>query len=71
MKLNAGDVLNEDIIIYQNTGYSDIGGVEIGENARGMQYDNTSVGMDYNKGDYLMSRISRGINLSLAVTYKF
>jgi outer membrane receptor protein involved in Fe transport len=71
VKLNAGDVLNEDIIIYQNMGYADVGGVEIIKTERGMSYDNTALGMDYNKGDYLMSRISRGINLSLAVTYKF
>ena len=69
VKLNASDVLAEDIIIYQNMSFNDIGGVP--PETGGLGYDNTGLGMDYNRGDYVMSRIGRGINLSATVTYKF
>ena len=72
VKLNASDVLNEDIIVYRNTGDTNIGGTEVPAGYQtGHKYDNTSVGMDYNEGDYVMNRIGKGINLSIAVTYKF
>jgi outer membrane receptor protein involved in Fe transport len=72
VKLNAGDVLNEDIIVYRNMSFSDVGGVpseDIGYYKIG--WNNTNLGMDYNEGDYIMSRISRGVNLSATVSYKF
>jgi hypothetical protein len=37
----------------------------------GITYDNTGLGMDYNEGDYALSRIGKGVNLSATVTYKF
>ena len=68
VKLNASDVLNEDIIVYRNMSYYDIGGVlEDG----GIAWNNTALGMDYNEGDYVMSRIGRGVNLSATVSYRF
>jgi outer membrane receptor protein involved in Fe transport len=69
IKLNASDILNEDIIIYRNMSYSDIGGV-LPENGD-IAWDNTGLGMDYNPGDHVMSRIGKGINFSASVSYKF
>jgi TonB-dependent receptor len=71
VKLNASDLLNEDIIVYRNMGYSNIGGVEVGEDYGGINYNNTGLGMDYNEGDYVMNRIGKGINLSATVSWKF
>jgi hypothetical protein len=48
------------MIVYRNAG-SDVNGA---------LYDNTALGLDYNKGDDIMSRIGKGVNLSLSATYK-
>jgi hypothetical protein len=48
------------MIVYRNAG-SDVNGA---------LYDNTALGMDYNEGDDVVSRIGKGVNLSLSATYK-
>jgi TonB-dependent receptor len=68
IRLNAGDVLNEDIIVYRNCGYD----MKAGNTEPDKSYTNrTGLGMDYNEGDWIMSRINRGINLSLSLSYRF
>jgi TonB-dependent receptor len=64
VKLNASDLLNEDIIVYRNTRTTN-------EGNGNMDLDLTSDGMDYNPGDHVMSRIGKGINFSASVGYKF
>jgi len=66
VKFNAGDLLNQDIIVYRNCGY-DIGD----ESNDGAYTDLTGLGMNYNDGDWVMSRVKKGVNLSLSVSYKF
>ena len=72
VKFNASDILNEDIIIYRNCSTNvdlNNGGAD---NEPDKAYtDRTSLGMDYNEGDWVMSRIKKGINLSMSVSYKF
>jgi TonB-dependent receptor len=63
VKLNASDILNEDIIIYRNCILTDNGGSILIS-------DNIAQGKDYNKGDNVLSRIGKGVNLSLSATYK-
>ena len=55
VKFNASDLLNEDILIYRNTDY------------RG---DPKLDDMNYNSGDWVMSRIKKGVNLSVSVSYR-
>ena len=64
LKLNASDILNQDIIVYRNRAVysSDM----IDENV-----DRTSIGMNYNDGDWVISRMKKGINLSISASYKF
>jgi outer membrane receptor protein involved in Fe transport len=57
LKFNASDLLNEDIIVYRNCSF--------------YQEDRTDLGMDYNEGDWVMSRIRKGVNLSLSASYRF
>lgn len=62
LKFNVSDFLNQDIIVYRNT------------NSRGVsnkEEDRTSLGMDYNAGDDVKSRINKGVNYSFSVSYKF
>jgi TonB-dependent receptor len=63
VKLNVSDILNQDIIVYRNTRIDDSSG--------GVEYLDLTDNMDYNPGDQVMSRIKRGVNLSLSVSYKF
>ncbi|OUN98953.1 TonB-dependent receptor [Bacteroides clarus] len=56
VKFNAGDLLNQDIVVYRN---SDSKGNALTSD------------MDYNDGDWVKSRIKKGINLSLSIGYKF
>lgn len=66
LKFNASDLLNQDIIIYRNCGH------EMSGDASDDGYLNrTNLGMDYNTGDWVMSRIKRGVNLSFSIGYKF
>lgn len=69
VKFNASDLLNEDIIVYRNCAY----GIDYENNTEpdGAYTDRTALGMNYNPGDWVMSRIKKGINLSLSVGYKF
>ena len=66
VKFNAGDLLNQDVIVYRNCGYEP--GVDPG-NDRG--YADLTSDMNYNSGDWVRSRIKKGINLSLSIGYKF
>jgi len=67
VKFNAGDLLNQDVIIYRNCGYEP---GQDDENDKSYA-DRTCLGKDYNDGDWVMSRIKKGVNLSLSVSYKF
>ena len=69
VKFNASDLLNEDIIVYRNCAY-DIN-YENNTEPDGAYTDRTALGMNYNPGDWVMSRIKKGVNLSLSVGYKF
>lgn len=63
VKLNASDILNQDIIVYRNT--------QIVDSSDGTEYVDLTDDMDYNDGDQIMSRIKKGVNLSLSLSYKF
>ncbi len=67
IKFNISDLLNEDIIVYRNHSFP---GTEVDEDGSYF-VDRTAQGMDYNKGDYVMSRISKGVNMSISASYKF
>jgi TonB-dependent receptor len=64
IKINASDILNEDILVYQNRGIN-------GTNSGVVDVDLSASGKDYNEGDYVMSRTGKGVNLTLTATYKF
>jgi outer membrane receptor for ferrienterochelin and colicin len=69
VKVNASDLLSEDVIVYRNCGY-DIkhdGNTEPDKGYTGR----TALGMDYNEGDWVMSRFRKGVNLSISASYKF
>lgn len=64
VKFNASDLLHEDYILYRNChGYIDTSG-----NWSDI-VDWTDKGMDYTPGDWVISRINKGVNLSLTVSY--
>jgi TonB-dependent receptor len=67
LKFNVSDLLNEDVIIYSNCGYTG-GGTS---DDVGTYSDRTALGMDYNPGDRVTSRTNKGVNYSLSVSYKF
>lgn len=65
VKFNASDLLHEDYILYRNChGYIDTSG-----NWSDI-VDWTDKGMDYTPGDWVISRINKGVNLSLTVSYQ-
>ena len=66
VKFNASDLLNEDIVVYRNCGSEP--GVDPGNDK---SYADLTSDMNYNPGDWVMSRIKKGISLSLSVGYKF
>lgn len=66
VKFNASDLLNEDIVVYRNCGGEP--GVDPGNDK---SYADLTSDMNYNPGDWVMSRIKKGINMSLSVGYKF
>ena len=66
VKFNASDILNQDVIVYRNCGYEP--GVDP-NNDKG--YADLTSNMNYNSGDWVLSRIKKGINLSLSVGCKF
>jgi len=63
VKLNVSDLLHQDVIVYRNT--------RVSTSDSGVEYLDLTSKMDYNPGDYIMSRISKGVNYSLSVSYKF
>ena len=65
IKFNASDLLNQDVIAYRNCGY------EIGDPNNDKSYADLTSDMNYNSGDWVLSRIKKGINLSLSIRYKF
>ena len=65
VKFNAGDLLNQDIIVYRNCGYG------IGDTGNDKAYTDLTSDMNYNSGDWVRSRIKKGVNLSLSIGYKF
>ena len=73
LKLNISDIFNQDIIVYRNTRIEEY----TAENPNpetgtgGTFYLDLTGDMNYNKGDYVMSRIKKGINLSIGASYKF
>ncbi|MGC3977450.1 MAG: TonB-dependent receptor [Paludibacteraceae bacterium] len=68
VKFNVSDLLNQDFIVYRNSGYV---GSEDSNADPGDFNDRTSLGMDYNPGDYVISRTNKGVNYSVSVSYKF
>lgn len=64
-KFNASDLLNQDILIYRNCG------TQMGDPNNDKSYVDLTSDMNYNSGDWVMSRLKKGINLSLSVGYKF
>lgn len=73
VKLNASDILNQDIIVYRNTQIVDW--TQENPNPEtgltGTEYLDLTDDLNYNPGDQVMSRIKKGVNLSLSVSYKF
>ena len=67
VKLNATDLLNQDIIQFANHDYDSQGGSK-----KEGHFNNTmEKGMNYNEGDFVFSRVTKGIGLSMSVSYKF
>ncbi len=66
VKFNAGDLLNQDVITYRNCGYQK-GNSDNDKEA----YADLTSDMNYNQGDWVLSRIKKGVSLSLSVGYKF
>ncbi len=75
VKLNASDILDQDIIIYRNMQmmhYTPENPSPSGATSGVYYNDVTAKGMDYNpECDQLMWRLKKGINLTLSVSYKF
>ena len=67
IKFNASDLLNQDIIVYQNCSPSKTDRDPANDKA----YVDLTSDMNYNSGDWVLSRIKKGVNLSLSVSYKF
>ena len=61
LRFNVSDMLNEDIIVYRNCQYDYVNG----------GYADLTSDMNYNSGDWIVSRIKKGVNLSLSASYKF
>lgn len=62
LKFNVSDIFNQDIIVYRNRMI----------NAKTVdEVDRTSLGLDYNPGDWVISRIRKGVNLSVSASYRF
>ena len=69
LKLNATDLLNQDIIRYGmvgvNMAYNPIDNPEV------ITPERRAKGYDYREGDHVYSRVKKGIGLSMSVSYKF
>ena len=64
LKFNVSDLLNQDIVVYRNCVPGKGGMAGDPEDAR---LDD----MDYNPGDWVMSRMKKGVNFSVSAAYKF
>lgn len=64
VKLNVTDMLNQDIIQYANHGYE-------GDKEDKLLENRMDLGLNYNEGDFIFSRITKGIGMSMSVSYKF
>ena len=72
VKLNASDILNQDIIVYRNTKIVEWTAENPNpEGLTGTEYLDLTDDLNYNPGDQVMSRIKKGMNLSLSVSYNF
>ena len=65
IKANAGDLLGQAVIIYRNMQYV----VESGSS--GYTEEDRTDDMNYNSGDYILSKYKKGTTFSLSVSYKF
>lgn len=66
VKFNASDLLNQDVVVYRNCGYEP--GVDPNNDKA---FADLTSDMNYNSGDWVMSRLKKGINLSLSIGYRF
>lgn len=64
LKLNVSDLLHEDYVTYRNAQAIYSGGTSNGI------IDLSDKGLDYQKGDWVVSRIGKGVNISLSLSYK-
>ena len=78
IKFNASDLLRQDNIVYRNCSFLQYHNVEgsdpvaDGDPEKGVIYiDRTKIGMNYDKGDWVLNRTRKGVSLSLSVSYKF
>lgn len=73
LKFNISDIFNQDIIVYRNTRVVDYTSEKPNPETGkpGTVYLDLTENMDYNKGDFIMSRIKKGISLSISANYKF
>jgi TonB-dependent receptor len=67
LKLNASDILNQDVVVYWNRTRKLVEGTS----DTFMYEDNTSGNMDYDEGDNAISRIRKGVNITLSLSYTF
>lgn len=74
LKFNISDIFNQYIIVYQNTRTVEYTAENPNPETGGTSgtfYLDLTDDMDYNDGDWVMSRINKGINLSISASYKF
>lgn len=73
IKLNASDILNQDVIVYRNTRIVEwtLENPNPETGKPGTEYLDLTGDKGYNPGDQVMSRIKKGVNLSLSVSYTF
>ena len=70
VKANAGDLLGSVYRVYRNCG-RDIKKGEDNTEPDKAYTDRTSLGMDYDEGDWIISQYKRGTTYSFSVSYKF
>lgn len=73
VKANASDLLNGVYRVYRNCGQEINGADNDKENTEPDKAytDRTSVGMNYDEGDWIMNQYKRGTSYSFSVSYKF
>ena len=69
IKFNASDLLQQDVVVYRNCSWN----INYDNNTEpdGAYTDLTALGMNYDKGDWVLNRTKKGVSLSLSVSYKF